>query len=33
VHALVNNAAVSPKDASVHKRRLDSLSTDLDLWR
>ncbi len=31
IHALVNNAAISPKDKD--RLRLDSLNTDLDLWR
>lgn len=30
LHALVNNAAISPKDSN--KQRLDSLSTPMDLW-
>lgn len=30
LHALVNNAAISPKDAN--RQRLDSLTTPMDLW-
>ncbi|WP_321342890.1 SDR family oxidoreductase [Breoghania sp.] len=31
LHALINNAAISPKDEN--KGRLDSLTTPMDLWR